>query len=259
MGCGQVKPLDDIAEKSLVQPVVSPRTPRLGPFAVIAGVAPDRQMIRERVVGEGMVERPLYLGRILAGIGNAGGTLAGPVLGAPQAAMTLETLLAWGARWVLFLGWCGSIAENVGIGDVVVPHGAFCDEGTSSRYGGAFGEAVPVSAVSALPSAIRTELDQAGVPVHAGKVWTTDAIFRETPSRVDAFRRQGAVVVDMETSALMTVAAYRGAALSCVLVVSDALRGSTWKKGFTDPRFKDHRRLLCRSIADVLSTQEVTS
>lgn len=253
-----MKPLNDIAEESLVKPVVSPRTPRLGPFAVIAGVAPDHQMIRERVVGEGTVERPLYLGRLLSGIGDAGCTLAGPVLGAPQAVMTLETLLAWGARSVLFFGWCGSIADHVGIGDVVVPDGAFCDEGTSTHYGGAPGQAVPVSAVAPLPGGLRSALDQAGVPVHTGKVWTTDAIFRETPSRVKRFRGGGALAVDMETSALMTAAAYRGATLSCVLVVSDALLGNEWKKGFTDPRFKAHRRLICRRIADTLSTLGTT-
>jgi uridine phosphorylase len=247
-----VKTVKDIAEESLVRPVVSPQTPRLGPFAVIAGVVPDHQLIHERVAGEGTVERPLYLGRILTGIGNAGSTLAGPVLGAPQAVMTLETLLAWGARSVLFFGWCGSIAEHVGIGDVVVPDGAFCDEGTSPHYGVAPGQAVPVSAVSPLPDPIRPALERAGVPVHAGKVWTTDAIFRETPSRVKRFRGHGAVAVDMEIAALMSVAAFRGATLSCVLVVSDALKGDDWKKGFTDPRFKDHRRQLCWRIADTL-------
>ncbi len=254
-----MNPVDGIAEESLVKPVVSPRTPRLGPLAVIAGVAPDHEMIRERVAGTGTVERPLYLGRMLTGIGDAGNTLAGPVLGAPQAVMTLETLLAWGARSVLFFGWCGSIADHVGIGDVMVPDGAFCDEGTSPHYGGAPGRTVPVSAVLPLPGPIRYALDQAGVPVHTGKVWTTDAIFRETPSRIDAFRKKGAVAVDMETSALMTVAAYRGAALSCVLVVSDALQENDWKTGFTDSRFKNHRRLLCRCLADALSTLEVTS
>ena len=243
----------DLAEQSLVRPVVSSNTPRLGPFAVIAGVQPDLRMIGEMAVGAGVTGRALYQGRLFAGIGPGKGSLAGPVLGAPQAVMLLENMLAWGARSVLFLGWCGAISEDLAIGDVLLAGGAFCDEGTSPHYGAQPGQPVTGSALTAVPDTIRTGLEHAGVSIHSGKVWTTDAIFRETPSQVAAFRALGAVAVDMETSALMSAAAYLGAGICCVLVASDALRGGGWEKGFTDPAFKTHRGLLCRLIAEHLT------
>lgn len=241
-----------MAEPSLVRPVVSAQCPRLGPLAVIAGVEPDLRMIGEMAVADGVKGRPLYLGRLYTGIGPANSTLAGPVLGAPQAVMLLENLLAWGARSVLFLGWCGAIAPEVAIGDLVSVCGAFCDEGTSPHYGADPGQPAPASALTGLPDAIGSGIDRAGVPVHDGMVWTTDAIFRETPSQVAAFRRRGAVVVDMETSALMSAAAHLGAELCCALVVSDALREGGWEKGFKSPIFQAHRGVLCQLIAQSL-------
>lgn len=244
----------DTTEQSLVRPVVTPRSPRLGQLAVIAGVEADLRAITEMSVGADVKGRALYQGRIFSGIGSANSTLAGPVLGAPQAVMVLENLLAWGTRSVLFFGWCGALSEDLVIGDVLMVDGAFCDEGTSPHYGAALGQAVPASAILPLPRAIGRGMKNAGVSVRNGSVWTTDAIFRETPSKVAAFRSRGALAVDMETSALMSAAAHYGAALCCVLVVSDALRESGWEKGFTDPVFRMRRRLLCQLIAEYLTT-----
>ena len=246
----------DAAELSLVRPVVTANTPRLGPFAVIAGVEPDLRMIGEMATGDSVMQRPLYLGRLFSGVGPARNTLGGPVLGAPQAVMLLENLLAWGARSVLFFGWCGAIDDGLAIGDVLHVSGAICDEGTSVHYGATAGQFVPVSAIAALPHRIGTGLAQGGAPVHSGSVWSTDAIFRETPTKVAAFRSRGAVAVDMETSALLSAAAFLGADICCVLVVSDALRAHGWEKGFKDPVFRRHRQLLCRLIADHLITAE---
>ena len=55
-------------------------------------------------------------------------------MGAPYAVMILETLAAWGAKQVIFLGWCGAISATVSIGDILVPTLAWIDEGTSRAY-----------------------------------------------------------------------------------------------------------------------------
>lgn len=239
-----------LAEQSLVRPVVGPNTPKLGPFAVIAGVLPDMQRIARAVTDGGLPGRPLYLGQLLADIGPAKSALAGPVLGAPQAVMTLESLHAWGVRSVLFWGWCGAIAEGVDVGDILCAAGAWCDEGTSRHYGGATGQMAPATAVRPAPSVILDGLTAGGVAVTPATVWTTDAIFRETPSRVAAFRARGAVAVDMETSALLAAAAHLGMEICCLLAVSDVLRDDGWQKGFKSPVFRENRRRVCRLIAE---------
>lgn len=59
---------------------------------------------------------------------------AGPAIGAPMAALTLEKLIALGAKRVILFGWCGAISENLQVGDILVPNQALSGEGTSAYY-----------------------------------------------------------------------------------------------------------------------------
>lgn len=42
-----------------------------------------------------------------------------------------------------------------------------------------------------------------GVKVYLGKIWSTDAVYRETVGKVKIFKDMGAICVDMENSALL--------------------------------------------------------
>jgi purine-nucleoside phosphorylase len=169
--------------------------------------------------------------------------------------MLAETLIAWGARALVFLGWCGAISSTVSIGDLVLPPSAFIDEGTSQHY------IAEASEPTASPKLVR-ELTHAcvshGIAAHTGAVWTTDAPFRETAEKVSAFRRQGALAVEMECSALFTLGAFRGVEVAALLVVSDDLSSFTWKPGFKDPRFALGREAACRVIENLSALKEAS-
>jgi len=161
-------------------------------------------------------------------------TLAGPCMGAPAAVFLLERLIAHGARNFLMLGLAGSIRNRVKIGDLVVPDWAIIDEGTSSNYvNGAKRSASGELALKAVSSAV----EGMGKSYHKGLVWTTDAVFRETVGKVKAMSNQDALAVEMEASALFTVARYREVEMGALLVVSDELSDFGWKQGFTRRRF----------------------
>lgn len=85
-----------------------------------------------------------------------------------------------------------------------------------------------------------------------GRVWTTDAPYRETLSKVTSYQHQGVLAVEMEMSALMTVAAYRGVKLAGLLVVSDELFNLTWHAGFKNPVFKTKRELAAQTLLGLL-------
>ena len=67
-------------------------------------------------------------------------------------------------------------------------------------------------------------------------------MYRETPSKVRAYRDQGILAVEMEMSALMTVGIYRSVRVAGLLVVSDELFDLKWRAGFKDPGFRESRR-----------------
>lgn len=176
--------------------------------------------------------------------------LLGPLLGAPQAVMVLEKAVALGVRDVIAIGWCGSLQENVQIGDVVIPSGFFSEEGTSSHYpivGRKSGEVVDGTGLNLLKS-----LEEASVPLHRGIVWTTDAPFRETVGKVLFYKRKGVLAVDMESSALARVAFYRGIKITILLIVSDHLHTLKWYSGTKDAIFKERRRLVMEAVVKVL-------
>ena len=50
--------------------------------------------------------------------GEKGICFAGPYVGAPYGVMILESLIAKGAEKIIVLGWCGSLTQEISIGDI---------------------------------------------------------------------------------------------------------------------------------------------
>jgi uridine phosphorylase len=176
-------------------------------------------------------------------------SLCGPFTGAPQAVMGLEKIIALGASRLWVLGWCGSLQPFLRVGDLVIPTSAISEEGTSLHY------PVPSEARQTdqqLNLTLQEALRKQGEICRMGRVWTTDAPYRETPSKVKSYQDQGVLAVEMEMSALMTVAAYRGVKLASLLVVSDELFNLTWHAGFKHPVFKTKRELAAQTLLGLL-------
>jgi uridine phosphorylase len=171
--------------------------------------------------------------------------LAGPLIGAPYATMLLETLIAWGVRKIIFLGWCGAISDNVKIGDVILPTAAMIDEGTSAHY---ISNNSSSAASQMIVNHARKCLREEQIAFHQGTIWSTDAVYRETPAKVEYFQKQNVLAVDMETSSLFTVAKFRGVELGGILVVSDELSALKWRPGFKKKQFQQSRRKACRMV-----------
>ena len=178
-------------------------------------------------------------------------TVAGPILGAPQAVLVLEKLIALGSRVIIVFGWCGSLQSDLEIGDWLLPSSARSEEGTSSHY--------PMSSAKFLPDtdlfgSLQDYCVQNGFSVRAGPIWTTDAPLRETVDKVRGYGKEGLLAVEMEMSALFRVAAYRGVRLVGLLVVSDELFTLKWRSGFRKARFKRGCRRASETLLDFCSS-----
>jgi uridine phosphorylase len=160
--------------------------------------------------------------------------LAGPAIGAPMAVISLEKLIALGARKIVLCGWCGGISSSCRVGDIIVPDRALIGEGTSAYYTDSV-SSVPCPELS---EALVALLTGKGFTVSRGTIWSTDAIYREDRRILDKLHQQQEVVaVDMEHSALCTVAAFRRVQFSAVLIVSDEIWGKSWRPGFKQSHF----------------------
>nr|MCU0539679.1 uridine phosphorylase [Desulfobacterales bacterium] len=107
---------------AIIQPGRGKGAAPVGPLALLAATGPDLVLLRDTLGFGGDEGRRLFTSRLYARSGHHPGIcLAGPMVGAPYAVMVAETLIAWGARRLVFLGWCGAVTDSVAIGDLVLP------------------------------------------------------------------------------------------------------------------------------------------
>lgn len=175
-------------------------------------------------------------------------SVVGAPLGAPQAAILLERIVAMGARDIVAFGCCGSLQPHLRTGDLVLPIEALSEEGTSVHYPLTPGK--PARADERISRLLRDKCGENALPAAAGTVWTTDALFRETRSKTKRYAGMGLLAVDMEMSALLTVAAYRRVRLSALLVVLDELFTLHWRAGFQNPLFWTASRQAARLVLE---------
>jgi uridine phosphorylase len=158
-----------------------------------------------------------------------GVTLATFPIGAPAAVSLMEEMIACGMTSLIVTGAAGSLQPHAPIGTIVLPTSAIREEGTSHHYAPADTPALPSPRVV---EALERQLQAGQTEYVAGPTWTTDAVYREHRGKIDRYRQAGVVAVDMELSALLTVAAFRGIQCGGLFCVSDELHGEAWDLGF---------------------------
>ncbi len=186
--------------------------------------------------------------------------LAGPAVGAPMAAMCLEKLIALGAKKIILYGWCGSLQEELRAMDVLLPTEALSEEGTSRHYQDQIQgqnqdknrQREKILASPTLHAHLGNILSSADFSYQTGKIWTTDAPYRETRTKIADYAGQGIYGVDMEFSALCTVAAFRGVELAAAMLVSDEVWQQPWQPQFSRKEFKRKSRKLLMLLCDTL-------
>jgi uridine phosphorylase len=151
---------------------------------------------------------------------------------AADSAMTTEMLCAAGVESLIRVGTCGSLQKKIKIGDIIIVTGAIRGEGTTPYY-------VPKNFSTVSHPEIIQALTEAAkklkVRYHLGWVYTTDALFQETPELIQELEGRAISGIDMVTSAFLTIAQVRNKRAGAILAVSDeCLNGSI---GFRHPRF----------------------
>jgi uridine phosphorylase len=142
-------------------------------------------------------------------------------MGGPSAAIVLQELAELGVRRAIRVGTCGAIDPGLAHGELVVARDALAEDG-ASRALGAGETAEPDPDLTAALGAFLHEGES------ASRIVTTDLFYDGNPdegapprARADAWRRRGAVAVEMEAATVFTLGRRLGVATACVLAVSD--------------------------------------
>lgn len=145
-------------------------------------------------------------------------------MGCPSTAIVVEELLSLGVRRLIRIGTCGALSRRLSLGDLVLAISAVPADGTTARYLG--GEPHAPTADWDLLHGVVHAAKELGRPLHVGPIASTDVFFEPDSERNRRWAARGILAVEMESSALYTLAALRGAQAVTVLVVSDLIDGA---------------------------------
>ncbi|MBF0511775.1 MAG: hypothetical protein HQL13_05525 [Candidatus Omnitrophica bacterium] len=174
---------------------------------------------------------------------------------AADTAITTEILCSAQAKVLIRIGSCGALRQDIKIGDFIVTTGCVRGDGVSPYYVDDKFVTVPDAALNQKLTGIAKNLASgAGANVHEGKVWSTDAILKETKEIVNKVIDQGAIAVDMVSAPFLTIAqVYKIPAVS-ILAVSDNL--ITGEMGFMNPCYYMAESMLIQMALELVKQLE---
>ncbi len=141
-------------------------------------------------------------------------------IGSPSAAIAVEELARVGADTFVRVGSCGALQPEMAVGDLVITTGGVRQEGTSDEY---VREDYPAVADGEVVSALVAAAERLGYDYHTGVTMSADSFYagqgREgfegfeaagSETLVDELRAANVANVEMEASAIMTIAGIYG-------------------------------------------------
>ena len=132
-------------------------------------------------------------------------------MGCPCATIAAEELIRIGAKNLIRIGSSAALDPRVRIGDLMISVGAMKNEGTSRFYVPDSFPAVPdLELTQMLIQTAREMTEGTDFEVYTGITSSDDAFYGETPEFLDKLRSYKVMNLDMESSALYTVAHLRG-------------------------------------------------
>lgn len=171
-------------------------------------------------------------------------------IGAPTVTTILEECIAFGVKKFISIGTAGTLQKDIPFGSLVVCDKAIRDEGTSYHY-------IPASKYShaskAMTQKIIDSLNKFNQEHLVGTSWTTDAPYRETVAEARQYQKEGVLTVEMEASALFTVAQFRGVELGSLFTVSDSLADLEWNPHFYGEKTQGGLETIYKVAIDALS------
>jgi purine-nucleoside phosphorylase len=147
-------------------------------------------------------------------------------MGAPSAAIVAEELVQLGACVLIRIGTAGAVGEGVEPGELVIATASTPLDGTTAGYlnGKPYAPAADYRVVRALVSAA----EQTDLTHHVGPIITDDVFYHPDEERLSHWAAFGALAVEMEASALFTVAARHRVQAGCIVTVSNFVGAAMW-------------------------------
>ena len=151
-------------------------------------------------------------------------SVQGSGMGQPSMSIYANELFdSYDVQTIVRVGSCGGLTERVSMRDIIIANGACTDSGINrTRFHGL--DYAPVADFSLLRAAVEaSEALSLQGRTHVGLLYSSDQFYTTRPELTEPLVAHGALAVEMETSALYTLAAYRQRRALSICTVSDHL------------------------------------
>jgi purine-nucleoside phosphorylase len=149
-------------------------------------------------------------------------SVMGTGMGMPSLSIYVNELIRdYGVKKLVRVGTCGALTSAVKVRDMILGISASTDSAINKvRFQGM--DYAPAPSFRLLEAAYRAAKER-GMPVHVGKIISSDSFYTEDPDQWKLWARFGVIGVEMEAAELYTLAAKYGVEALAVLTVSDHL------------------------------------
>ena len=184
--------------------------------------------LRAKFIAENFLEDAVCFNQVRGMLGFTGRyenkrvSVMGSGMGMPTLSIYVHELITeYGVNTLMRVGTCGALQADLEIGDIILPVTSSTNsQANKIRFGGL--DYAPAVNFDLLQRA-HTEALKHTDRVHVGGIFSSDIFYDDNPEWWKKWADFGTLAVEMETSALYTLAAkFQVAALS-VLTVSDSL------------------------------------
>lgn len=127
---------------------------------------------------------------------------------------------------IIRIGTAGSVADNVGLRDVVIAMGACTDSNYASQYNlpGTF---APIANYELLAKAVEIA-NKKNIKTVVGNILSTDIFYHDDENVLKSWKKMGVLATEMEAAALYMNAARANKKALCIVTISDCpLKGTS--------------------------------
>ncbi|MBO9128309.1 purine-nucleoside phosphorylase [Bacillus sp. 165] len=147
-------------------------------------------------------------------------SVQGTGMGVPSISIYVNELIqSYGVKNLIRVGTCGAIQKDVKVRDVIIAMTS-CSDSNINRLTFPGFDFAPCANFNLLKHAYDAAVEK-GLSVQVGNILTADVFYRESMDMVKKLGDYGVLAVEMETTALYTLAAKFGVNALSVLTVSD--------------------------------------
>ncbi|UCG00102.1 MAG: purine-nucleoside phosphorylase [Spirochaetaceae bacterium] len=195
---------------------------------IAAAVLLPGDPLRAQYVADTYLENPQCYSRVRGMLGFTGiydgkeVSVQGTGMGIPSISIYVHELITeYGAKRLIRIGTCGTLREDMKLGEVVLAQAACTDSAVNRiRFDGC--DFAPTASFDLLLKAHQAA-QQRGVSVRVGTVMTSDTFYSDDPNSWKIWARYGVLAAEMETAALYTLTGGHGVQGLSILTVSDSL------------------------------------